>query len=208
MNNPRRFQPRRLLALGTLLISAVGTAADHNDASVKSVMENSFAAKGQATLSRLNQDPTQALCTKYASKKLPDEAAERIVAMNVATVRYPADGKYLGDWQEGEKLAQTGVGKQFSDDPAQPSGGNCYACHQLTKAEIAYGNLGPSLYNYGKVRGTSEAIQKYTWTKLYNSDAITACSSMPRFGHMAILTDSQLKDVMALLLDPKSPVNH
>lgn len=30
---------------------------------------------------------------------------------------------------------------------------------------------------------------------------------MPRVGHMAILDEKQLKDVMALLLDPASPVN-
>jgi sulfur-oxidizing protein SoxX len=30
---------------------------------------------------------------------------------------------------------------------------------------------------------------------------------MPRFGHAGILTVEQIKDVMALLLDPKSPVN-
>jgi sulfur-oxidizing protein SoxX len=30
---------------------------------------------------------------------------------------------------------------------------------------------------------------------------------MPRFGDAKILTNAQLKDVMALLLDPQSPVN-
>jgi sulfur-oxidizing protein SoxX len=30
---------------------------------------------------------------------------------------------------------------------------------------------------------------------------------MPRFGHSGILNEAQLRDVMALLLDPKSPVN-
>ena len=30
---------------------------------------------------------------------------------------------------------------------------------------------------------------------------------MPRVGHMGILTEAQIRDVMALLLDPKSPVN-
>ncbi len=48
---------------------------------------------------------------------------------------------------------------------------------------------------------------KYTWAKLYNSQSYKACSNMPRFGHNGILTEAQLKDVMALLLDPESPVN-
>ena len=30
---------------------------------------------------------------------------------------------------------------------------------------------------------------------------------MPRFGHNGILTEEQIKDVVALLLDPQSPVN-
>jgi sulfur-oxidizing protein SoxX len=30
---------------------------------------------------------------------------------------------------------------------------------------------------------------------------------MPRFGHAGLLNEQQLKDIMALLLDPRSPVN-
>ena len=30
---------------------------------------------------------------------------------------------------------------------------------------------------------------------------------MPRFGHAGMLNEKQLQDLMALLLDPKSPVN-
>ena len=30
---------------------------------------------------------------------------------------------------------------------------------------------------------------------------------MPRFGHNGILTEQQMKDLIALLLDPHSPVN-
>ncbi|HEU5297155.1 MAG TPA: sulfur oxidation c-type cytochrome SoxX, partial [Burkholderiaceae bacterium] len=34
-----------------------------------------------------------------------------------------------------------------------------------------------------------------------------ACSNMPRFGHMGLLDEDQLRHLMALLLDPASPVN-
>jgi sulfur-oxidizing protein SoxX len=47
----------------------------------------------------------------------------------------------------------------------------------------------------------------YTWGKLWNAKAYNACSGMPRFGHAGILSETQLRDVMALLLDPASPVN-
>ena len=42
---------------------------------------------------------------------------------------------------------------------------------------------------------------------VYNSRAYNACSQMPRVGHMGILNQKQIQDVMALLLDPASPVN-
>lgn len=171
------------------------------------VMKASFKDRGQAKVDRLNQDETQRLCSQFPDKR-PAEVAKRIEALNMKLMKYPADGKLLGDWKEGEKIAQSGVGKQFSDNPAQPAGGNCYACHQLTKAEISFGNIGPSLYNYGKLRGNTEPIQKYTYGKIYNADAYSACTNMPRFGHSGILTEEQIKHVTALLLDPNSPVNN
>ena len=94
------------------------------------------------------------------------------------------------------------------------NGGSCYNCHQIGKAEISFGTIGPSLANYGRLRGVadpaspaSKAIVEYTWGKLYNAKAYNACSGMPRFGHAGMLDDTQLKNIMALLLDPKSPVN-
>jgi len=53
----------------------------------------------------------------------------------------------------------------------------------------------------------AKAIVEYTWGKLWNSRAYSACSQMPRVGHKGILNEKQIKDVMALLLDPNSPVN-
>lgn len=171
------------------------------------MMKASFREQGQAKLDRLDQDEVQRLCSEYSGgKALPKEAGERIEKSQLDSIKYPA-GSLLGDWKAGEKIAQSGVGKQYSDDPSAVAGGNCYACHQLTKAELAYGTIGPSLLNYGKLRGNSPDIQKYTYGKVYNADAYTACSYMPRFGHKNILTEQQIKDVVALLLDPKSPVN-
>jgi sulfur-oxidizing protein SoxX len=130
------------------------------------------------------------------------------------TIKWPSDGKFLGDWKQGETIAQSGRGLTWSDNDKTVNGGNCYNCHQIDKKEISFGTLGPSLYNYGKLRGVSDpnseaskAIVEYTWGKLYNSRAYNACSQMPRAGHKGILNEQQLKHVMALLLDPKSPVN-
>lgn len=172
------------------------------------VMRASFKAHGQAGLDRLEQDELQAACSRIPSDgPLPAAAAKRLVKAQQHDLVYPADGVLLGDWRRGEAIAQSGVGKQYSDDPAKPSGGNCYACHQLSKQEVSFGTLGPSLWHYGKLRGSSPAMQRYTYGRIFNPQAFTACSSMPRFGQHAILTPEQIKDVVALLLDPASPVN-
>jgi sulfur-oxidizing protein SoxX len=154
------------------------------------------------------QDEVQAVCSKYP-EKVPEEIAARLEKSQRATLRYPASGGLMGNWREGEKIAQDGWGLRFTDtgQPNRKNGGNCYACHQLTKQELSYGNLGPSLYNFAKVRGYGPEIQKYAWGKVYNSHAYAACSSMPRFGTQGILTEQQIKDVVALLMDPDSPVN-
>jgi L-cysteine S-thiosulfotransferase len=203
-----------LAGLGIACASLLGCAAlmappEPTQAEIKALLLASFKDNGQAKLDRLNQSELQEACSTYAQDiaKLPGDLRSKLQDDALNAVKYPADGKYLGDWKEGEKVAQTGVGLQFSDKAGSPAGGNCYACHQLDPKEISYGNIGPSLYNYGKLRGNSEDILKYTWAKVWNSHAYNACSNMPRFGAAGILTEAQLKDVMALLLAPDSPVN-
>lgn len=173
-----------------------------------SAIKGSFRERGQAKLDRLDQDEAQKLCSHPPSVQLPRDVAARIEKANFAAIKYPADGNLMGDWRAGERIAQTGVGKQFSDDPKTPAGGNCYACHQISKQEISFGTIGPSLYNFGKLRGgATPDMQRYTYGRIYNPQAFSACSNMPRFGHNDILTEQQIKDVTALLLDPNSPVN-
>ena len=171
------------------------------------VLKSSFKANGQAGLDRLDQDETQRLCTLYANKPLPKDVTDMIEKMNLASIRWPADGKWLGDWKNGERIAQEGRGKQFSDDPKGPVGGNCYACHQLSPQEVSYGTIGPSLYRFAKLRGYTDETRKYAYGKIWNADAYSACSNMPRFGHSQILSEQQVKDLVALLTDPASPVN-
>ena len=176
------------------------------------IIKSSFREQGIATLDRLNQDALQRACSSPTPP--PADVVKKIEAEQLATIQWPANGAYIGDWREGEKLAQNGRGMTWSDPAGVPSGGNCYNCHQLTKAEISFGTIGPSLYQYGKSRGVanpadpaSAEVVKYTWGKLWNAKAYSACSTMPRFGHAGVLTPAQIRDLMALLLDPSSPVN-
>ena len=169
------------------------------------VIKSSFHTRGIATVDRLNQTELQRVCTDTKNDP-PKDVRARLEKAALATVKYPADGKWMDNWKEGEKIAQTGRGLQWSDQEGAEAGGNCYACHELSKEEISFGNIGPSLHNYGKKRGYGDDIKRYTWAKIWNTHSFNACSTMPRFGDSGILTEAQIKDVMALLLDPNSPV--
>ncbi len=205
-----------LVALTALAGCAAHAPAPNYDALLANMMATSFRAQGIAGVDRLQQDASNAECSTSEGKDLPEARTKAIEAANLATVKWPADGQFIGDWREGEKLAQNGRGMTWTDASAATSanGGNCYNCHQISKAEISFGNIGPSLYNYGKIRGVADPASAaakpmidYTWGKLYNAKAYNACSGMPRFGHGKMMDETQLKHLMALLLDPKSPVN-
>jgi L-cysteine S-thiosulfotransferase len=196
------------------LLTACATEPTPNqlDTLAAKAMQGSFREQGVAKLDRIQQDLGQAACS---SPQAPSDAVvKQIEQQAAATIKPPADGQYLGDWREGERIAQNGRGLTWTDAAGAPNGGNCYNCHQISKAEISFGTIGPSLYQYGKLRGVSNPasaeaapIVQYTWGKLYNSKATNACSGMPRFGHAGILNEAQMRHVMALLLDPASPVN-
>lgn len=180
------------------------------------IVKASFRDQGQAKVDRLVLDDANRECMKadVAGKPMDEATAKAIEAANFASIKWPAGGQYIGDWKEGEKIAQSGRGMTWSDAAGSANGGNCYNCHQISKQEISFGTLGPSLYNYGKIRGVSNlyapesaAIIQYTWGKIWNARAYSACSQMPRAGHKGVLTEKQVQDIMALLLDPKSPVN-
>jgi sulfur-oxidizing protein SoxX len=207
-----------LAAVAASVLGLAGCAmmpgAAELDAQALTMMKTSFRAEGIATMDRLEQDLGQKACS---SEQAPSEAvAKKIEEEALASIKWPSNGQYIGDWREGEKLAQNGRGMTWTDKSAAPSanGANCYNCHQISKQEISFGTIGPSLYNYGKMRGVSKVddpasmpIIQYTWGKLWNSKAYSACSNMPRFGHAGLLDENQIRHVMALLLDPKSPVN-
>jgi sulfur-oxidizing protein SoxX len=110
-------------------------------------------------MTRLEQDETMKTCGQYRDNP-PRKMGEQIEKANKASIRYPVDGKLIGDWKEGEKLAAVGTGGHIGfiqPDPAgRVRGGNCYACHELAKKEVAYGTIGPSLHHFSKLRGTSD----------------------------------------------------
>ncbi|CAM4369730.1 sulfur oxidation c-type cytochrome SoxX [Comamonas aquatilis] len=201
-----------LIVLGCASVDSAATL----DTMTQQMVKTSFRDQGIAKVDRLQQDESNAACSAADASGTPlsEAQSKTIEAANLKTVQWPKDGKFIGDWKEGEKIAQNGRGMTWTDKPGSANGGNCYNCHQISPQEISFGTLGPSLYNYGKLRGIQDtsspearAIVEYTWGKIWNAKAYNACSGMPRFGHSGILAEAQVRDVVALLLDPKSPVN-
>ena len=208
------------LAVASVALLAVGCAsapsvADLN-ALTQQIVKASFRDQGIVKASILNTDETNQACSEADAygKPLDEKTAKRIEEINMKAIKWPSDGKFIGDWKEGEKIAQNGRGLTFTDTASTVNGGNCYNCHKIDEKEISYGTIGPSLHNYGKIRGITDPnsaaakpIVEYTWGKIWNSKAYNACSNMPRAGHSGILTEAQVRHVVGLLLDPKSPVN-
>jgi L-cysteine S-thiosulfotransferase len=197
-----------LLAFAALAGCASGISDDEAQVRAERVFRESFTRGNRQMAARVErQDEVQALCTRYRNEP-PKDVAEGIERSQAASIRYPASGKLLGDWRQGEKIAQDGYGLRFTDpDTKRANGGNCYNCHRISPAEISFGTIGPSLYRFGALRGTGEATQRYVYGKIFDSQASTACSQMPRFGHNGVLTEEQIMHLVALLLDPDSPVN-
>ena len=201
------------IAIVFVLVSASSAAAADKSAisDTEAIMQKSFStATPDDWSARLKQDEVQALCSRYRSNP-PPKIAARILASQQQALRYPAGGRMIGDWREGEKLASIGTGGQLSsikpENSGTPKGGNCYACHALAPSEVAAGNLGPSLTGFGRMRGTSPDAVKRTYAQIFNVQAFYPCSVMPRFGHNRWLTPEQIADAVAFLLDPQSPVN-
>ena len=172
---------------------------------VQKVLQRDFQARGQATMDRVVQDGLQRLCTD-TNDRPPGDVARQLEADQMKTIAFPA-GNLVGDWKNGERIAQNGRGLHWTDPAGATGGGSCYNCHQISPQETSHGTLGPSLLKFGWMRGSGPEMQRYVYGKIYNAKAYNLCSTMPRLGHSGTLTPEQIKDLVGLLLDPASPVN-
>jgi sulfur-oxidizing protein SoxX len=202
---------RPLIAL-TAVLAACATGPERHFAGekdlseVQAVLKRDFHARGSAQMTRLDADAVQQACNLYDNEP-PEAVAKKLEAEQFAKIPFP-QGNLLGDWKSGQRIAQSGRGGQWNDSPKPGSaGGSCYNCHQLSAAEPSFGTIGPSLNGFGKLRGNSPDMQKYAYGRIYNSKAYNLCSQMPRLGHSGTLAEQQIKDLVAYLLDPASPVN-
>jgi len=194
-----------ILGAAALAVAFAAQAQDYRGQAI-SMMKRDFHAHGIATMDRLDEDTVQRICN-LSDNKPPKGLAETLQHDQLQGIKYPADGKFLGDWKSGEKIAENGRGMTWDDKAGQVNGGSCYNCHQIGPAQTSFGTIGNSLLHFGKIRGYGPDMQKYVYGKIYNAKAFNLCSKMPRFGHSETLTEAQIKDLVALLLDPNSPVN-
>ena len=189
------------------VFATVAQAEDRNyRAEAIAMIKKDFRSRGIAGYERVQEDGLQAVCNRSGNRP-PEAIAKQLEQDQLASVKLPADGKLMGDWKSGEKIAQSGRGMTWADKPGIPGGGNCYNCHQLDPKEKSFGTIGPSLYQFGKLRGNTPEMQKYVYSKIYNAKAFNLCSEMPRFGHSGAIGEKEIRDLVALLLDPASPVN-
>ncbi|HQS02693.1 MAG: sulfur oxidation c-type cytochrome SoxX [Halothiobacillus sp. 24-54-40] len=200
-----------LFAAGNPAMAGTGDTTITEEQFLKAAKESFPWATPAEFDERVKNDVTLAICNKTNGQPNAAET-DVILKFEQSRMEYPKDGKRYGDWKKGQEWAEGAHGGRIgfadADDPAHPNGANCYACHAIDLNFPAAGNMGPSLTNYGKLRGQSEPMIKYTYEKVFNAKALVPCSLMPRYGGKGhLLTAEQVADITAFLLDPASPVN-
>jgi len=207
---------KKILKLSLFAAAALtfaGCASYPDEATTRQMGEKmvfeAFSASPQH-MKRLEQDRSQLICSKIGGAALTQAEAAEIVKLARESVKLPASGKMVGDWKIGKNLAYDGAGDRIRDGKTEnrkENGGLCQNCHALERGEINVGNVGPALTEYGKQRGNSEAIAKYTYEKIYNAWVYFPCSNMPRLGATSHLTPEQVAHMVAYLIDPQSSLN-
>ena len=194
-----------LAAATTFVLAEQNTMV--NERQMLRTLRMAFPSISREWQSRLTPDATMATCAQWHNQPPPD-VANGLKQREAKRIVFPTDGQFMGDWRRGETIAQSGYGLRFTDtDTKRPRGGNCYACHELSPDEVSFGTLGVSLKGFGRTHKFDTGYARVVYEKIFNSQAIVACSTMPRFGANGILTVEQIKDLVAYLMDPESPVN-
>src|SRR3981189_3279111 len=134
--------------------------ADPTPQDVQKLMQRDFHARGQAGMDRVVQDGVQRVCTESGDQP-PAGLAKSREADQMKSIVYPS-GSLMGDWKRGESVAQNGRGLQWTDKPGAAAGGSCYNCHQLSPQEASFGTLGPSLRQFGKLRGDRKSTRLHS----------------------------------------------
>jgi sulfur-oxidizing protein SoxX len=145
------------------------------------------------------QDDTQKTCSAYAGKALPKDVAERSKG-HFASIDGPPAGS--GDWKNGERIAQEGRGMQYSDDPRGRSAPIAMPATALARGAVLRHD---SNVPVRKLRGYRVNAQMRTARSA--TPRATTPARTCRASATAASCPQQINDVVALLMDPDSPVN-
>ena len=75
---------------------------------ISAVLKRDFRSRGQATMERVQLDEVQRLCNLHTDNP-PAEVAKRVEDAQLKAIQFPS-GSLMGDWKNGEKIAQSGRG--------------------------------------------------------------------------------------------------
>src|SRR5215468_9930314 len=101
-----------LVVVASLTLLAVAQQADPG--TVERYVDATFKGAPAEWRKRIEQDEVQRLCSQYRNQ-LPPDLFQKVLAGQRAAVVLPADGNVMGNWKDGEAVAQNGRGGQFSD---------------------------------------------------------------------------------------------
>ena len=100
------------LAAVTVALLVVGCASAPSVADLSAltqqIVKASFRDEGIVKASILNTDETNQACSEAdaSGKPLDEKTAKRIEEINMKAIKWPSDGKFIGDWKEGEFYAK------------------------------------------------------------------------------------------------------
>ena len=146
--NTQKYVPYLAVAASFVVLgcASVDSGADM-DALTAKMVKTSFRDQGIAKVDRLMQDESNAACSAAdaSGKPLESSRAQAIEAANLKTVQWPKDGKLVGNWKEGEKIAQkqpAGNQRQRKQRPASPEEAEQQAFHGLQRRDVLDQALG------------------------------------------------------------------
>ena len=155
------------------------------------------------------QDETQKVVQPSTATRRPRRVADAIIDAREGHHRLSRRRQADGRLEEGRALAQSGYGGRFTDYPPRAAnGGNCYACHQLDAqgAELRHAGPEPARVRQDPQvrRGRGQGRLRADLQSARRHAVLATCRAS---GASKFLTIEQIKDLVAYVMSPESPVN-
>src|SRR5262245_52169919 len=113
-----------LAACTSIHVGEPAKLSERDLSEMHAVLKRDFHARGIATMARIEPDSVQTACNLHHDYP-PAEVAKPLEEAQLKAIKFPA-GELMGDWRRGQKIAESGIGMQWTDKPGSASGGSCY----------------------------------------------------------------------------------